>query len=238
MKYFGLIGNPLTHSFSAEYFNAKFKKEGILARYDLLQIAGLDQLGDIIRANKLSGFNVTIPFKETIIPFLHNLSEEARTIAAVNCVKCLDGKLEGFNTDAFGFEVSLRKFLVQTPNQALVLGNGGSSRAVQFVLDKLNINYSVVSRKGVLNFENLHPALVHNTHLIVNTTPVGMYPHVENCLSLPFEAIGSRHYVVDLIYNPNETLFLKKCRLAQANTLNGLDMLHLQADKSWEIWNS
>jgi shikimate dehydrogenase len=238
LRKFGLIGNPLSHSYSARYFKNKFEREAILSTYELFELDRIEALGALLQNQKLSGFNVTIPFKESIFPLLDRIVPEASAIGAVNCVRCADNELIGYNTDAIAFEQSLLTFLETHPKQALVLGNGGSSKAVQFVLSKLNIPFRIVSRNLELNFETLHPNLVHEAHLIVNTTPVGMFPQVQESLDIPYEAIGSQHYIMDLIYNPLETAFLKRCSLTQARTLNGMHMLRIQAEESWKIWNS
>ncbi|MEZ4722833.1 MAG: shikimate dehydrogenase [Flavobacteriales bacterium] len=237
MRRYALIGNPLGHSFSAQYFNDKFKREGIDAEYVLLPLGSIENIREIIRNENLSGLNVTIPYKAEIIPYLDSQSPKAEAIGAVNCIKVKDDQLIGYNTDAFGFEESLRSFTEDAVKNALVLGNGGSSKAVQYVLNKLQIRFKVVSRTGSLNYENLHPAEVSACDLIVNTTPLGMYPSLDALPMIPYEAVCSRHFVFDLIYNPEETVFLKRCRLLGAKTRNGLEMLYLQAEKSWELWN-
>jgi len=238
MRRFALIGKPLSHSFSASYFAEKFKSQSIEATYELLELESIHELRETINSRKINGFNVTIPYKQAVIPFLDSLSNEAKKIGAVNCVSVKEGDWIGHNTDALGFEKSLTDW-IQTPiKNAIILGNGGSSKAVQFLLNKLKIDFKVVSRQGPLNYDNLHPAQVAETHLIVNTTPVGMWPNQDQALQIPYEAIGSRHIVMDLIYNPFETEFLKRCRLAGARTKNGLEMLHNQAEASWMLWNS
>lgn len=239
MIHFGLIGNPLTHSFSEKYFSEKFQKEKLSGySYKLFSIPKIELLPELLEKQTLSGFNVTIPYKESVIPFLHELSEEAKLIGAVNCVKLVDDKWIGHNTDAFGFGESLQKWLSPNVKSAIILGNGGSAKAVKFALKQLGISFKVVSRSGDLNYENLPASLVHETKLMINTTPLGMSPKMDEFPEIPFEAITSSHFVFDLIYNPEETLFLRKCRLAGANTKNGSEMLKLQADKSWEIWTS
>lgn len=237
MRRYALIGNPLGHSFSARYFNDKFQKEGLDAEYVLLPRESLGNIREIIQGEKLNGLNVTIPFKTEIIPHLDSLSPEAEAIGAVNCIKVNGDKLIGHNTDAFGFEESLKSFAGKEVKSALVLGNGGSSKAVQYVLNKLLISFKVVSRSSLLNYENLHPADVASADLIINTTPLGMSPNVNDLPNIPYEGINSKHFVFDLIYNPEQTAFLMRCRLLGARTKNGLEMLHLQADKSWEVWN-
>lgn len=237
MKRFGLIGNPLSHSFSKTYFTNKFQREHIYdCTYDLYPISSIDTFLALIEERGLDGINVTIPYKESIIPYLDVLSSEAEAIGAANCILRKGNHLTGYNTDCYGFERSLLNWIEKLPDKALILGDGGSSKAVKYVLKKLNIDFQIVSRKGNLNYENLPVSLVFESKLIINTTPLGMSPNVNEKVDLPFEAIGSQHYIFDLIYNPEETLFLKTCKLAGANTKNGFEMLELQAEKSWEIW--
>jgi shikimate dehydrogenase len=237
MKQFGLIGNPLTHSFSKTYFTKKFDREHILdCAYELYPLTNIDQFPSLITDHKLSGINVTIPYKESIIPFLDSLSEEADEIRAVNCIVHENGRLIGHNTDCFGFEISIAQWIANSPKRALILGDGGSAKAVKYVLKKLNIDFRTVSRKGKLNYENLPASLVAESKLIINTTPLGMSPNLNETPDIPFDAIGSQHFVFDLIYNPIETLLLKTSKIAGAKTKNGLEMLELQAERSWEIW--
>lgn len=234
---FGLIGNPLSHSFSEKYFSEKFRKEHITGySYKLFQISKIELLSDLLEKHSLSGFNVTIPYKETIIPSLHAISEEAQVIGAVNCVKKINHEWVGYNTDAFGFSESIKSWLPQEIKSALILGNGGSAKAVKYALRQLGISFKVVSRNGDLTYENLPISMVHETKLIINTTPLGMSPKLNEYPEIPFDAITSNHFVFDLIYNPAETAFLKKCRLAGATVKNGMEMLRLQAERSWEIW--
>lgn len=239
MRHFGLIGYPLAHSFSPEYFRIKFDLLGIEnVDYKTFDIIDLNELSTLIHAQKLEGFNVTIPHKESIIPYLDELTKDAESIGSVNCVKMVGGKMEGHNTDVIGFANSLREFIGENRiSSALVLGSGGSSKAVQYALNQVNIPFNVVSRSGELTYENLSASLIRSTPLIVNTTPVGMFPSIDESPDIPYEAITSKHFAFDLIYNPTETSFLRKCRLLGAKTTNGQKMLEIQADKSWEIWN-
>ncbi|MDP4662128.1 MAG: shikimate dehydrogenase [Salibacteraceae bacterium] len=239
MKKFGLIGNPLAHSFSEKFFTEKFKRESIQdCSYKLFPLQRIDQLPALLEKENLQGFNVTIPYKESVLSYLNQLSDEAKQIGAVNCVLIQDEKLIGHNTDVFGFEVSISQWLNKPIKQALILGNGGSAKAVKFALKRLEIPFEIVSRSGALNYENLPASLVHDSHLIINTTPLGMSPQTEAFPDIAYEAIGSQHFVFDLIYNPSETPFLRKCKLAGASIKNGAEMLKLQAEKSWEIWSS
>lgn len=238
MKKFGLIGNPLAHSFSEKFFTDKFKRQSIKdCSYKLFPLQRIDQLPALLEREHLQGFNVTIPYKESVLSYLSELSNEAKQIGAVNCVRIENEKLIGHNTDVFGFEVSLSQWLNKPIKQALILGNGGSAKAVKFVLKRLEIPFEIVSRSGALNYTNLHTSLVHDSHLIINTTPLGMTPQTEAFPNIAYEAIGSQHFVFDLIYNPSETPFLRKCKLAGASIKNGAEMLKLQAEKSWEIWS-
>lgn len=246
MKTFGLIGYPLSHSFSEKYFTQKFKKENILdCRYRLFPLKKIDELPSLINSTEgLKGLNVTIPYKETVIPFLDELDYTSNRINAVNCIKIENNhsrKLLGFNTDAYGFETSLKRIIRSFDNKALVLGNGGSSKAVQYVLKKMNIEFQLVSRKpgnSILSYSQIDKEIIEKNKLIINTTPLGMFPHIDECPPLPYQNLNSSHLLYDLIYNPEETLFLSKGRARGAVVKNGLEMLQLQAEKSWEIWNS
>ena len=240
MRHFGLIGYPLTHSFSPNYFKNKFESIGVKhTDYKSFELHDLNSIRKLVKTNDLSGFNVTIPHKQSIIPYLDELTPEANAIGSVNCVKVVEGKLIGFNTDEFGFRASLTRLIGDKKvEKALVLGNGGSSKAVQFALRQLKFDFSVVSRSGDLNYNNLSPSLIRTCQLIVNTTPLGMFPNVEEHPDIPYEAITSSHVAFDLIYNPSETAFMRKCSLGGAQVKNGQEMLELQADKSWEVWNT
>lgn len=238
MRKFGLIGYPLSHSFSPGYFNNKFKENGITdACYDLYPILRIDYLENI---KGLSGLNVTIPYKEKVLDYMDDLSDEARLVGAVNTIHYTDGMRVGHNTDVYGFEKSLLGVIGdQLPNQALVLGTGGAAKAVWFVLEKLNIPFLNISRtSGDLIYKEVTRNHIKESHLIVNTTPLGMSPHTNKCPKIPYEAISSKHILFDLIYNPEKTLFLRNGADQGATVKNGLEMLELQADKAWEIWNT
>ena len=248
MKY-GLIGHPLGHSFSKDYFTKKFEREGLDCEYNNYDLEDIS----MVRQLKLSGFNVTIPYKEAIIPYLDELDPVAAEVGAVNTVKVLpDGRLKGFNTDVIGLEASLSLIphsaltrftsLRATPFRippSLLLGTGGASKAVQYVLRKHRIPFHLVSRdpeKGDFTYQDLSPEVIKTHLLIINATPVGMFPNVEEAPSLPYEALSPDHVLLDLIYNPEETLFLRHGREHGATILNGLTMLHAQADATWEIF--
>lgn len=239
---YGIIGYPLTHSFSKHYFTEKFEKEGLRhCRYELFPIAEIGLLPEILKNNPtLRGLNVTIPYKQAVLPFLDELGEGIAALGAVNVIDISNGKLTGYNTDIDGFEQSLRNALgTERPQAALVLGTGGASKAVQFVLSKMEIPFHIVSRNEESDFtyDQLTPEIMFAHRLIVNTTPLGMSPNTETCPKIPYEAISQRHLLFDLVYNPEETQFLKKGRLQGSQIQNGLEMLHIQAEKAWAIWN-
>jgi shikimate dehydrogenase len=242
MRLFGLIGYPLTHSFSKGYFGEKFKREAIEdCRYENFQLANITELPKIIEDHPgLEGLNVTIPYKESVLPFLDEKNELVVETGACNCIKIINGKLVGFNTDVIGFEKSLLSKLQSGHKNALILGTGGAAKAVEFVLKKNQIHYTYVSRRRSQNnitYEQLTPSVLEKNKLIINTTPVGMYPKVDEILPLPFEAITPKHFLFDLVYNPPKTLFLKKGEENGATIQNGYEMLVCQAEESWKIWN-
>ena len=245
MRLFGLIGYPLGHSFSVPYFTEKFSKEQIDAEYlnfPMEEIAAFEEL--VKDEPRLVGLNVTVPHKQNIIPYLDALDPTARSIGAVNTIFfCRRGdhlSLLGYNTDAPGFERSLKEHLQPHQKQALVLGTGGSSKAVEFVLRKMGIDYRMVSRsrgEGVLAYDQLDRSIVESHSLIINTTPLGMFPNVDSCADIPYGAVTSRHLLFDLVYNPERTRFLSLGEERGAAIVNGADMLVYQAEASWEIWN-
>jgi shikimate dehydrogenase len=242
MLLFGLIGYPLTHSFSKNYFTEKFKKEGIEnCRYENFPLADIDDLPGIIGDHPdLRGFNVTIPYKESVLRFLSESTELVKQIRACNCIKIENGKLVGYNTDVAGFEKSLLQKLDASHRNALILGTGGAAKAVEFVLRKIGVHYRYVSRYPSvknLSYEQLTPHLIEKNTLIINTTPLGMYPRVAEAPPLPYHLLTQTHFLFDLIYNPAKTLFLKKGEEQGATIQNGYDMLVYQAEESWEIWN-
>lgn len=240
MEQYGIIGFPLTHSFSPFYFTEKFALEKLDCAYDAYPIDSISQLPGLIKAKpELCGLNVTIPYKTAVIPYLDYISESAKEINAVNCVKIVEGKLYGFNTDHFGFTETLKPLLNKEMNKALVLGTGGSSKAVCYALSQLGIEYKLVSAsgKGDLSYNELTEEILQEHQLIVNTTPLGMFPETDQCPDIPYQFLSEKHMLYDLIYNPKETLFLLKGKEHKTAIKNGYKMLIAQADKSWEIWN-
>jgi shikimate dehydrogenase len=242
MRTFGLIGFPLTHSFSVKYFAEKFVREGILdCVYKNFPLHSIGDFATLLKEENLSGLNVTIPYKESVIDYLDEIDAAAASIGAVNCIKITDGKLKGYNTDVFGFAESLKNYLGDIRPRALILGTGGSSKAISFALDQLDISFHFVSRQkktDQLTYQELTADIIRDHTLIINTTPLGMFPDTEAAPDLPYTALTGDHYLYDLIYNPEETLFLREGRLNKAHTKNGLEMLYLQAEKNWEIWNA
>lgn len=244
MKRYGLIGRTLAHSFSAKYFAEKFRREGLDGEcsYDLFELPEIECVKQLIADTPaLSGFNVTIPYKQQIIPYLDALDDEARAIGAVNCVKIADGQLTGYNTDIAGIRVSLDELLgTATIDAALVLGTGGASQAVQYVLAQRDIPYSIVSRdcaKGNFTYDELDYDVMQSHHLVINTSPVGMYPHVDQAPLIPYAMLTPEHYLFDLVYNPEQTLFAHMGAERGAHALTGLRMLYAQAEAAWDIWN-
>lgn len=238
---YGLIGYPLEHSFSPGYFNDKFRRENIDAIYRAFPIHFTNEYKQLLLAHPhLSGLNVTIPYKQEIIALLDDIDKDAAIVKAVNCIRFVEGKSIGYNTDIIGFAKSLSPLLQPYMNKALVLGSGGSSKAVQFVLNQLCIEYLIVSREkkqGCITYKDLNTGLINEHLLIINTTPLGMYPNIEACPELPYEAITDKHLLYDLIYNPALTKFLQMGQQYGATIKNGQDMLELQAEASWAIWN-
>ena len=237
MKHFALIGYPLGHSLSAKYFTEKFSREGIDAEYSLLPMECVEDI--LPHCVQLSGFNVTIPHKQAIMPLLSAISDEAQAIGAVNCVKVTPKGLEGYNTDIDGIRKSLEGVALEGA-KALVLGTGGASKAVQYALREGGADVTVVSRtKGAANltYEDLSKELIANIDIIVNTTPLGMYPNVDSAPALPYSAISAKHTLFDCVYNPQQTKFLRLGAEQGAHTIDGLTMLYAQAEKAWEIWN-
>jgi shikimate dehydrogenase len=241
---YGLIGYPLSHSFSGTYFAAKFEKEKITnCRYDLFPIKSIGELPELLSTTpELAGLNVTIPYKEQVLPFLHHRSEAVAEIGACNCIRIQNGKLEGHNTDVIGFEAILQPLLKAHHQHALILGTGGAAKAVAWVLKKKAIDFRYVSRttdgQHQLSYADCTPSFLSSQFLIINTTPLGMYPETEVAPKLPYEAIGKNHLLIDLIYNPARTLFLRKGEERGATVENGLRMLEIQAEESWRIWQN
>ena len=261
MKHYGLIGYPLTHSFSKKYFTEKFETLKITdSAYELYPLQHIKDLPALLHQNPhLCGLNVTIPHKVNVLQYLNWIEHDAKTAGAVNCIRIIaespisaafsgevgikghDFRLEGFNTDIYGFDMSISPLLTSDHDTALILGDGGAAKAVKCVLENKGITYKCVTRKpqpGNILFKDLKPKDIANNKLIINTTPVGTYPKMDECPPIPYEAITDKHLLFDLIYNPDETLFLKNGREKGARTKNGYEMLILQAEKAWEIWNT
>lgn len=238
----GLLGRSLGHSFSKPFFESYFNTHGIEATYENMEIPSIDAVQAILKKPNLTGFNVTIPYKESIIPFLDELSLEAKEIGAVNTVKIQNGKRTGYNTDAFGFQQSIKPFLTNLHEKALILGTGGASKAVAYVLKNIGIDILYISRKpsntNEFSYSDINEYMLRACKLIVNTTPLGTFPNTQESPDFPFEYLTTEHLVVDLIYNPSETLFLRNAKKAGATILNGESMLKEQALKSLEIWTS
>lgn len=242
MKTYGLIGYPLEHSFSGKYFTEKFEKENIQnCEYRLFPLESIQEFEEL-KKQEIAGLNVTIPYKEQIIPFLDELDEHAEVIGAVNVIQFKNGKTKGYNSDYYGFKDSLSNFLPKEfKSAALILGTGGASKAIKQVLIDLSIAFKIVSRKEGFDFTyevlSSKPEILNDFHLIINTTPLGTFPKVEEKPELPYEVTTENHYLYDLVYNPSKTAFMKAGATQGAKTLNGLEMLIGQAEKSWELWN-
>ena len=229
--HFALIGHPVSHSFSAQYLNSRFKNEGIDAHYDLIDMPNIEQFTNLVNTNKYNGFNVTIPHKKAIIPYLDTLSPEAQAIGAVNVIEISNNKLIGHNTDIIGFHDTFTPLLKPDHTHAVILGTGGASQAVQYVLNKLNIPFKLIT----------HAQLDTNTitqlaPIIINTTPLGMHPNTDSAPNIDYNQLTDKHLLYDLVYNPTETKFLRLGAQHGATTQNGLAMLHSQADAALKIW--
>ena len=247
MNTYGLIGYPLGHSFSRKFFTEKFAKEGIDAQYLNFEIPSIEEFPNIIKNNPtLKGLNVTIPYKQQVMQYLDDISEEAKAIGAVNVVKCqlstvnCQLHLTGYNSDVIGFVESIKPLLKPHHKKALILGTGGASKAIRYGLEKkLGMKTLFVSRsarEGMITYEEVTAEVLKEYEVIVNCSPVGMYPHVDECPALPYEALNENNLLYDLVYNPLETLFMKKGAAQGATVKNGLEMLHLQAIASWDFW--
>ena len=246
MRRFGLIGFPLSHSFSKKFFTQKFAAENISGcAYELFPIENIELFPELIAQNlELEGINVTIPYKLAVIPYLDEIDEAAAQIGAVNCIAVKRGSgklfLKGYNTDAYGFEESLAPMLEPHHSKALVFGDGGAAKAVKYVLRKLGIPFLVVTRKPGSNtvlYDRITTDMLKEHTILINTTPLGMSPDYDSCPEIPYESLSDRHLAYDLVYNPEETVFLRKSRERGAKIKNGIEMLHLQAERSWYIWN-
>ena len=246
MDKYGLIGYPLGHSFSIGYFNEKFHNVGINAKYENFELASSDDLPEVIDSNpELKGLNVTIPYKEKVLNYLTTVSPEARAIGAVNVIKVIhkgnDVELKGYNSDVIGFTQSIEPLLERYHKKALILGTGGASKAVDYGLKSLGLETVKVSRyerPDTTQYDKITPEVIQEYNVIVNCTPLGMYPKTSSCPDLPYEAMDSHTLLYDLIYNPDETMFMKKGKAQGATVKNGLEMLLLQAFASWELWHS
>jgi len=238
---FGLIGKNIDYSFSKKYFSEKFKKENLDCTYSNFDIENISLIESILQKNGISGYNVTIPYKQEIIKFLDEIDEVAKAIGAVNTIKKIDNKNIGFNTDCIGFEKSLIPLIEnKKPDSALILGGGGASKAVKYVLKKIKINYSTVSRKegkSEFIYENLNDVIINRFKMIINCSPVGTFPSINKCPNIPYKHLTKEHILYDLVYNPIESLFLRRGRELGCKTKNGLEMLEIQANESWRIWN-
>ena len=243
MRQFGLRGYPLSHSFSKKYFTQKFAEEGIHnCNYELYPIASINEFPALLQEVKgLEGINVTIPYKEAVLPFLDEQTAAVQEIGACNCIHIKDGKLIGHNTDVTGFRQSIEPFLQPHHQQALILGTGGAAKAVAWVFKQLGIRFQIVSRKKTattISYDELDAAMMQTVELVINTTPLGMQPNVLDKPSLPYHCINNRFLCYDLVYNPEKTRFLQLAEEQGATIKNGADMLLIQAEESWKIWNS
>lgn len=242
METYGLIGKTLKHSFSKAYFSEKFENESIQADFQNFELPTIDTFKELILKNpSIRGLSVTIPYKTSIIPFLDAIDPDALEIGSVNSVLVKNGHTTGFNTDVIGFKSSIKPFLEHGMERALILGTGGASKAVAYALRQIGLDVMFASRtpkEGQLSYSDINENVINAFRLIVNTTPLGMYPDVKSYPNIPYEYIGSKHLLYDLTYNPPLTEFLRKGKEGGAAVINGLSMLHIQAEASWEIWNS
>ncbi len=242
MRRFGLIGKSLSHSFSASYFSSKFKREKITeTTYRLYEMDDVSLIRQLAKKESLDGFNVTIPFKESIIPYLDYTDPIAKAIKAVNTVKVNGDQLLGFNTDYIGFQKSIRPFLAKEHRKALILGTGGASKAIEFVLQQFDIQYFFVSRTPQANqiaYSELDDIIIKQFQIVINCTPLGTSPNINDHPPIPIHAIDKQHFIYDLIYNPEESYLLSEAKKQGALVSNGLNMLKIQAEESWKIWNS
>lgn len=246
MKKYGLIGYPLSHSFSKKHFGEKFVNEQIAdCEYELYPIENISSFPELIADEEIVGINVTIPHKVGVMAYINDLDEAAAEIGAVNCIDIRreNGKaiLKGYNTDAYGFETSLRPFLKEHHTKALIFGDGGAAKAIKYVLGKLGISFVIVTRKpaeGTILYDAVDAKMMEEYTLLINTTPLGMSPNVDSCPQIPYESMTEKHLAYDLVYNPEVTKFLERSAASGAAIKNGLEMLYLQAERSWHIWNS
>ena len=242
MGTYGLIGKNIDYSFSKRFFKKKFENENLNHNYVNFDIKEIDELPLILSKTKdLLGLNVTVPYKETIIPFLDKLHSDVQKIGAVNTIKIKNGNLIGYNTDHYGFSKSIIPYINKKHRSALIIGTGGASKAIYFALNKLNIKAKFISREPkniqYLSYSDLTSNIIKENLIIINCSPVGTYPNIDEYPLIPYEFLNNKHLLFDLIYNPNQTTFLKKGSKMNAKTISGLEMLKIQAEKSWEIWN-
>ena len=242
MRKFGLIGKQLGHSFSKAFFTEKFQQEHISAVYENVELPEIAEINRVFATDSFAGLNVTIPYKEAVIPYLDELSDEAKAIGAVNVIAFQDGKTIGHNTDAFGFHQSIKPFLTNRHERALILGTGGASKAIAHVFQSIGVDVIYASRlpQGPKQFgySDINEHMLNACKVIVNCTPVGTFPNVDESVPFPFEHLTDEHLVIDLIYNPSQTRFLAQSAAEGATTLNGLSMLKEQANKAWQIWTT
>lgn len=238
---YGLIGKSLGHSFSKQFFEDYFKKNELSSTYSNIELTSIEEIKNVFEQEP-KGLNVTIPYKEAVIPYLDYITSEANEIGAVNCISCFNGKFIGHNTDAYGFQQSIKPFLTNKHERAIIFGTGGASKAIKFVLTSLGIDVITVTRnpqkEKEFGYDEVNNHMLNACKLLVNCTPVGTFPNVDESIVIPFEYLTPDHLVVDLIYNPSKTLFLKQAEENGATILNGESMLREQALKSWEIWNA
>ena len=244
MQEYGLIGKNISYSFSEGYFTNKFKELGISdSTYSTFDLSDISELQDLLKSKpNLKGFNITIPYKEDVLDFLDEIDESAKDIKAVNTVKIENGRLIGFNTDTFGFKTSIKPFFEPQHRKALILGTGGAAKAIAFVLEQLGVDYLYVSRNPKtdkeVSYSDLTKEAITNFPFIINCSPVGTFPNINKCPDIHYEGITPSHLLYDLVYNPEETLFLKNGKENGASIVNGLSMLHHQAEEAWRIWNN
>ena len=238
MRTFGLIGYPLSHSFSPGYFTEKFKKECIAdTQYLPFELGQIEDFVPLVKGQVLSGLNVTIPYKQAIIPYLDRLDETVKAVGAVNTIQFENGELVGYNTDVIGFRNSIEPYIKSHHKRAVILGTGGAAKAVEFIMKQLGLPFLYVSRtkqEGRITYDELD---LKDGDIIINTTPLGMHPNIDQCPAIPYNQINESHLLYDLVYNPTETKFLANGKAQGTSIKNGLDMLHLQAEAAWKIWN-
>lgn len=242
MHFFGVIGHPLTHSFSKQYFDNKFKEDGLMdVSFNEYDIQNIEQLSNVLLKKNICGLAVTIPYKQSVIKLLDNYNDVVKEINACNCIKIDNNKLIGYNTDIIGFEKSFVKDLQPHHKKALILGNGGAAQAIKYVLKKLHIDLTIVTRvetKQSISYNQVDKEIIHSHQIIINTTPLGTFPNVDEFPNIPYQYITSQHYLFDLVYNPSVTTFMNKGLQQKALVKNGYEMLCIQAEENWKIWNN